>query len=83
MESNLCQVLNTIGEAPVIKEFDVMFNPSYDLDVIKTLINLCRKKQFSVIWPGKYENGKLYYAEEGYKDYKVYNIEDYDITVVV
>lgn len=83
MESNLCQVLNTIGEAPVIKEFDVMFNPSYDLDVIKTLINVCRKKQFSVIWLGKYENGKLYYAEEGYKDYKVYNIEDYDITVVV
>ena len=83
MENNLLQVLNMLGETPVISEFDVLFNPAYKLDVIKMLINVCRKKQFAVIWPGRSENGKLYYAEDGYKDYKVYNIEDYDITVIV
>lgn len=83
MENSLLQVLNTLGEAPVVSDFDVLFNPAYKLDVIKMLINVCRKKQFAVIWPGRYENGKLYYAEEGYKDYKVYDIANYDITVIV
>lgn len=83
LENNLLTVLETLDDNPVIKEFDVLFNPAYQTDVLKALINVCRKKQFSVIWPGRYADGKLYYAEEGYKDYKVYNIEDYDITVVV
>lgn len=83
LEKNLQMVLETLDDNPVIKEFDVLFNPAYQTDVLKALINVCRKKQFSVIWPGRYADGKLYYAEEGYKDYKVYNIEDYDITVVV
>ena len=83
LESNLLSVLSTLGEDPVIKDIDVLFNPTYKTDVIKSLINVCRKKQFSVIWPGRYEDGKLYYAEEGYQDYKVYNIESYDITVIV
>lgn len=83
LESNLLSVLETLDDNSVIKEFDVIFNPAYQTDVLHSLINVYKKKAFSVIWPGRYENGKLYYAEEGYQDYKVYNIEDYDITVVV
>ncbi len=83
MEQNLLSVLATMAENPVIKDFDVMFNPDYQMDVIKILINVYRKKAFSVIWPGRYEDGKLYYAEEGYSDYKTFNVNDYDITVVI
>lgn len=83
MESNLLQVLNNLEDIPVISDFDVLFNPAYKLDVMMTLINVCKKKQFEVIWPGRYENGKLYYAEEGYQDYKVYDIANYDITVII
>ena len=42
-----------------------------------------RKKLFRVIWHGTYIDGKLIYAEEGYLDYKVYNICDYDITCII
>lgn len=83
LEKNLQMVLETLGDYPLIKEFDVLFNPAYQTDVLRALINVCRKKQFSVIWPGRYVDGKLYYAKEGYQDYKVYNIEDYDITVII
>ena len=31
---------------------------------------------------GEYKDGKLRYGEEGYPDYKVFNILDYDITYV-
>ena len=52
------------------------------MDVLKILISARKRKRYSVIWPGRFENGKLIYGEEGYPDYKVYRIEDYDITCV-
>ena len=60
----------------------VMFNPEYKVDVLKILIAARKRKRYSVIWPGRLEDGKLIYAEEGYPDYKVFNIADYDITCV-
>lgn len=83
MEQNFIEVLNTLEENPVISEFDVMFNPDYQMDVLKVMISVCKKKQFCAIWPGRYEAGKLYYAEENYRDYKVYDIANYDVTVIV
>ena len=83
MEQDILKVLNAIPENSIIKDFDVMFHPDYQIDVIKTLGNIYRKRPFSVIWSGRYEEGKLYYAEEGYKDYKTFEISDYDITVVI
>jgi purine nucleoside phosphorylase len=77
------QVLSNFPDEVVIKDFDVMFNPAYKVDVLKIMLTAYKSKQFSVIWPGKYENGKLLYAEEGYPDYKTFNIVDYDITCVV
>ena len=44
---------------------------------------VCKKKPFRVIWPGRYEDGKLYYAEEGYRDYKTYDVANYDVTVII
>lgn len=83
MEQDILKVLNAIPENSIIKDFDVMFHPDYQIDVIKTMENAYRKRQFSLIWPGRYEDGKLYYAEEGYKDYKIFEISNYDITVVI
>ena len=82
-EGAILSVISSLGENPVIKDIDVLFNPSYQIDVLKALTNVYRKKPFSIIWPGKYEEGKLLYAEEGYRDYKVYDIANYDITVII
>ena len=83
LESNLLMIIEGLGEYPVIKDFDVLFNPAYQTDVLKSLINVCKKKPFRVIWPGRYEDGKLYYAEEGYRDYKTYDVANYDVTVII
>ena len=83
LESNLLMIIEGLGEYPVIKDFDVLFNPAYQTDVLKSLINVCKKKPFRVIWPGRYEEGKLYYAEEGYRDYKTYDVANYDVTVII
>lgn len=67
----------------VIKDIDVMFNPAYQVDVLKILTEARKSKPYSVIWPGRYENGTLYYSEQGYPDYKTYEVKNYDITCVI
>lgn len=80
------QIFNTVldryPDGVTIKDIDVLFNPSYKVDVLKILISARKRKQYSVVWPGKFEDGKLIYGEEGYADYKVFNIADYDITFI-
>lgn len=80
------QIFNTVldqyPDGVTIKDIDVMFNPEYKVDVLKILIAARKRKRYSVIWPGRLEDEKLVYGEEGYPDYKVYKIEDYDITFV-
>ena len=82
LEQIFNSVLDRYPDGVTIKDIDVMFNPEYQVDVLKILIEARKRKRFSVIWPGRYEDGKLIYAEEGYPDYRVYEIANYDITCV-
>lgn len=75
----------TIGQFPigaVIKDIDVMFNPAYEIDVLRVLTTAYRKRPFSLIWPGGYTNEKLFYSEAQYEDYKEYAVANYDILCV-
>ena len=82
LEQIFNKVLDRYPDGVTIKDIDVMFNPEYQVDVLKILIEARKRKKYSVIWPGRFEDGKLIYAEEGYPDYKVYEIANYDITCV-
>lgn len=79
----LNNIINNLGKVLIIKDFEILFDPEYQIDVIKyfTLIN--RNKKVIVIWNGKYKDGKLTYAEPEYIDYKSYNIKDYDISCII
>lgn len=77
------EILKTLPDNTVIKDFDVMFNPDYKVDVLKIMVDACKRKPFSIIWPGKYEDGKLFYAEDGYSDFKIFSVEDYDVTCII
>ncbi len=83
IEAFFNQILGQLPDRTVIKDFDVMFNPEYKVDVLKILVDACKRKPFSIIWPGKYEDGKLFYAEDGYQDFKVFSVEEYDVTCIV
>lgn len=83
LEQIFNKVLDRYPDGVTIRDIDVMFNPEYQVDVLKILIAARKRKKYSVIWPGRLEDGKLIYAEEGCPDYKVYEIKDYDITCVV
>lgn len=83
MEQCFQELLNELPDCVVIKDFDVMFNPEYEIDVLKIMIATAKTKPFSLIWPGKFEEGKLVYAEEGFQDYKVFDVNKYEITCII
>ena len=83
IESLFLEIIESLPDNAVIQDFDVMFNPDYKVDVLKILMATCKKKAFDVIWPGTYEDGKLYYSEDGFLDYKSFVIDDYDVTCIV
>lgn len=77
------KIINGNGEPLLIRDFEVLFNPEYQFDVLKLFIMANRKKKIAVLWSGKYEDGRLLFAEPGYIDYKSYNINDYDISCII
>lgn len=83
LEQCFAEVINPLPDDSVVKDFDVMFNPDYEVDVLHILSSVGKSKMYRVLWPGKCDGARLIYAEEGYRDYKVYEIEQYDVTCVV
>lgn len=83
LEKCFVKILESLPDWPIIKDIDVMFNPAYKVDVMKVLISAYKQKPYSLVWPGTYADGKLIYSEEGYPDYRVYEIKDYDIMYVI
>ena len=77
------QILDERPDYTIIKDFDVLFNPNYKIDVLRIMTASGKKKPFGVIWPGNYDNEKLIYADNSYVDYKVYDINQYDILCVI
>lgn len=83
LEKCLIRVLQSLPEEPIIKDIDVMFNPAYEVDVMKVLISAYKQKPFTLVWPGIYEDGRLIYSTENYQDYKTFEINEYDIVCVI
>lgn len=82
MEKCLVRVLQSLPENPIVSGIDVMFNPNYAIDVMKVLTSAYKQHPFSLIWPGTCDGYVLAYAEDGFRDFKEYEISDYDIVCV-
>lgn len=83
LEQCFSNVLASLPENVIIKDLDVLFNPSYKIDILKMLVNVYKHKHFSIVWNGSVCDEKLIYGEEGFLDYKSYDINDYDIVCVI
>ena len=83
LEQCLMQVLKQLPADPVIRDIDVLFNPEYEADILWILASVGKNLPFRLLWPGKYEYGRLFYAEEGYRDYKAYDLNKYNVTCII
>ena len=82
MQDLIYEIVKSHGENIIVRDIDIVFNPAYKIDVLKMFETLYKSIKFSLIWPGTYNECFLIYAEEGYKDYRKYDINNYDITGV-
>ena len=83
MDSVMSRVIKQYPSGSIFEGLDVLFNPSYKIDVLKLLIGQRKTHNFGIVWPGILHDNSLIYSEPEYKDYKKYEISNYDITCVI
>ncbi|GHV29558.1 hypothetical protein FACS1894167_09050 [Synergistales bacterium] len=69
-------------EPVYLTDYEMLFDPRYELDVIHLFVDLSRRNRLIVRWCGALDGETLTYAEQGCTDFKRYNIKDYEVTVV-
>lgn len=75
-------ILYNNAEQLIVNNIEILFNPSYKINIINYFINIAKIKKIVLIWPGKIIDTNLQYSEIGYVDYKKYKIDSYDIICV-
>ncbi len=66
-----------------ITDIEILFDPRYPIDVVKLFCKHARFSNLFVLWPGKYENGRLIYASPYDSDYHSYDCSQYQIQIIV
>lgn len=66
----------------LLKDFEMLFDPRYKIDVVRLLIEVSRKRKILAVWPGTITENELIYANLGASDYQVFNINNYDMLCV-
>jgi hypothetical protein len=65
-----------------LTDYEMLFDPRYQLDVLRLFCKISRKVKLAAQWPGTLESNTLYYAEPEYPDYHAFDIQNYDILCV-
>lgn len=71
------------GTPILLTDYEMLFDPRYNLDVLKLFSEIARHSKLIVKWCGSFDNDSLLYSEPGYDDYSKYRISDYEIYCVV
>lgn len=75
--------LLTQGAIPLLlKDFEMLFDPRYKIDVVKVIIEVSRRRKIIALWPGTLNESNLVYANAESPDYQVFSIKNYDIICV-
>ena len=52
-----------------LTQIEVLFTDYFELDVIRSILNLCRNRKICCLWPGQWHEGKLLYATPEFSEY--------------
>ena len=81
VEEELRKVLN-VSSPVLIEDFEMLFDPRYQIDVLKLFCEKARFVPIAVRWPGDSTPTKLTYASPEDPDYQEFNCDKYQIRVV-
>ena len=74
--------LSDWAEPLIIMDFEMLFDPRYNIDVLRFLCEKARKTKVVAIWPGKLQENKLSYVESTDPDYHEYDCSTYQVCIV-
>ena len=73
------EILGQNHSGVIIRDFEILFDPSYHLDVLKMFCELARHFRIAVVWCGSFHENTLKFAEPGYSDYHSYHVDHYAV----
>ncbi len=76
-------IVSQCSSPTLLEDYEILFDPRYDIDVIKVFIEIARRQKVVVKWCGRLNGDSLEYATPDDKDYHSFRIQDYDITCVI
>lgn len=67
-----------------LTHIEVLFTDYFELDVVRSILNLCRNRKICCLWPGQWHDGKLLYATPDYPEYYECDIKSLnDLYIIV
>lgn len=66
----------------LLRDFEMLFDPRYEIDVVKLIAEVSRRRKIIALWPGILNESNLVYANAEASDYQVFSINNYDIICV-
>lgn len=69
-------------ELVFLTDFEMLFDPRYEIDVLKIFCDRARHYPLIIKWPGSISHSKLIYAEYGDPDYHEYDCANYQVVIV-
>lgn len=77
------KIVSSIQSPVLLTDYEMLFDPRYNIDVVRLFYELSRRGKIVIKWCGTLEDNHLVYATPDYSDYHSYNIHDYDIACVI
>lgn len=82
VQNEVMTILTENRSSLLIKDFEMLFDPRYKVDVVKLISEVSRLRKVIALWPGTISENNLIYANAESPDYQVCNINNYDIICV-
>lgn len=65
----LLEALRDKDDLYILQHIDILFDPQLKINSTQLFEELSKSYKLIVEWPGRYEDGRLYYAEFGHPEY--------------
>jgi hypothetical protein len=82
VQNEVMNILTKSKTLLLLKDFEMIFDPRYKIDVVKLIVEVSRRRKIVALWPGTLNEGNLVYANVESSDYQVFSINNYDIICV-
>ncbi len=79
----LRRTIESRGNKAFLDNIEILFDADLDQNPLLLLQRLSRNLTIVASWNGKFENGKLTYADLGHREYKSYDITDTTDVLIV